>query len=89
MSSEISRNRHRRDFTKTERKIFYVKEKETRSGEKKRAELALIKKLRALEMNIPERLKNEMPESPTNSEKNSNQKLEVLIMNVSKTGIFK
>ncbi|WP_438775533.1 hypothetical protein [Enterococcus sp. DIV0418] len=90
MSSEISRNSHRRDFTKTERKTFYVKEKETRSGEKKkRAELALIKKLRALEMNIPERLKNEMPESPTNSEKNSNQKLEVLIMNVIKTGIFK
>ncbi|MGY3779729.1 helix-turn-helix domain-containing protein [Isobaculum melis] len=36
-----------------------------------RAELAFIKKLRALGMNIPERLKNEMPESSTNSEKNS------------------
>ncbi|HFP7387209.1 TPA: hypothetical protein ACHDWP_002641 [Enterococcus faecalis] len=65
------------------------KKKPVQVKKKKRAELALIKKLRALEMNIPERLKNEMPESPTNSEKNSNQKLEVLIMNVIKTGIFK
>lgn len=36
-----------------------------------RAELAFIKKLRALGMNTPERLKNETPESSTNSERNS------------------
>lgn len=36
-----------------------------------RAELAFIKKLRALGINIPERLKNETPESSMNSEKNS------------------
>ncbi|WP_438722983.1 hypothetical protein [Enterococcus sp. DIV1420a] len=32
---------------------------------------SLHKKLCSLGMNIPERLKNEMPESSTNSEKNS------------------
>ncbi len=36
-----------------------------------RAELAFIKKLRTLGMNIPERLKNETPESSKNSKKNS------------------
>lgn len=36
-----------------------------------RAELAFIKKLRALGMNIPDQLKNDMPESSTNSEESS------------------
>ena len=37
-----------------------------------RAELAFIKKLRGLRMNIPDRLKNEMHESSTNSEEHLN-----------------
>lgn len=41
-----------------------------RENELLRAELAFIKKLRALGMPIPERLKNENPESSTLSEKN-------------------
>lgn len=36
-----------------------------------RAELAFIKKLRALGMNIPDHLKNDMPESSTNPEESS------------------
>lgn len=61
----------------SKRKIFIPK-KMTREQELEhenellRAELAFIKKLRALGMNIPNRLKNEMPESSTPSEKNSN-----------------
>lgn len=42
-----------------------------RENELLRAELAFIKKLRALGMNIPDRLKNETHESSTNSEKSS------------------
>ncbi|MBC6307702.1 helix-turn-helix domain-containing protein [Listeria booriae] len=42
-----------------------------RENELLRAELAFIKKLRALGMDVPERLKNEMPESSTNSEGSS------------------
>ncbi|WP_271002920.1 hypothetical protein, partial [Listeria seeligeri] len=42
-----------------------------RENELLRAELAFIKKLRALGMDVPERLKNEMPESSTNSEVSS------------------
>nr|WP_278403782.1 transposase [Brochothrix thermosphacta] len=42
-----------------------------RENELLRAELAFVKKLRALGMNIPDRLKNEMHESSTNSEKSS------------------
>jgi len=34
LAPEIFRNRYRRALTKTERKAFYVKEKETHSGEK-------------------------------------------------------
>ncbi len=42
-----------------------------RENELLRAELAFVKKRRALGMNIPDRLKNEMPESSTRSEKSS------------------
>lgn len=42
-----------------------------RENELLRAELAFVKKLRALGMNIPDRLKNETHESSTHSEKNS------------------
>lgn len=42
-----------------------------RENELLRAELAFVKKLRALGMNIPDRLKSETPESSTHSERNS------------------
>lgn len=42
-----------------------------RENELLRAELAFVKKLRALGMPIPDRLKNETPASSTNSEKSS------------------
>lgn len=43
-----------------------------RENELLKAELAFIKKLRALGQDIPDRLKNETPESFTHSEKDSN-----------------
>lgn len=42
-----------------------------RENELLRAELAFIKKIQALGMDVPERLQNEMPESSTNSEASS------------------
>lgn len=56
---------------KTPKKLLMREQELERENELLRAELAFIKKLRALGMTIPDRLKNETHESSTNSEKSS------------------